>query len=169
MKQFVLFISYILIIPLHAYGSTKNSDMIGLWFTQPSPKGSVDVVEIFEENGMFYGYGFSHKNPKDNVVVYDTNNPNPTLRKQQLTGLIIIYDVVPIKGKNISKGYIYDPKSGQTYHLQIKVKNQNTLILKPTVDALGIIGPTITWIRVDEPTLYSPLPKNKLHRPYIIK
>lgn len=150
-----------------AYGATKQSEAVGLWYTAPSKNGNVDVVEIFEHNGKLYGYGLSNKDPSKNTVRYDVRNPNPVLRHQQLTGLIIIYDVEPTEKKNIRKGYIYDPDNGKTYYLYLTIKNANTLILKPTLDERGVIGPRIEWTRVNDPHMYTPLRRSELHTPYV--
>lgn len=166
MRILVIFIMCISVCSSLAYGNTHQQRAVGLWYTHPTSRGTVDVVEIFEENGKLYGYGFSSKNPEDNIIAYDVHNPNPHLRNQQLTGLIFIYDVAPVQGKEISKGYIYDPENGSTYHLQIRMKDNNTLILRPTLDSRGVLGPNIEWKRVDTPEKYTPLPHYQLHKPY---
>ena len=167
MKRIVMLIVFMSTVTSVVYATTSHThDAVGLWFTHPSSKGVVDVVEIFEEDGKLYGYGFSHKDPTQNTVVHDVHNPHQDLRHQELTGLIFIYDVAPVEGKKVSKGYIYDPENGQTYYLQIKMKNKDTLVLKPTVDARGVLGPNIKWTRVEEPHIYTPLSRDKLHKPY---
>lgn len=166
MKYLVPIGCYLLICFSSLYAQTDSLSITGLWYTEPDKKGDINVVEIFSENGIYYGYGLSHKNPEENEIIYDIYNPNIELRNQELTGLIILFNIKANETKTAYKGYIYDPENGHTYYIQIKPTDEKTLLLKPTLDALGVIGPKIYWRRVEIDNIYTPLPKHILRKPY---
>jgi uncharacterized protein (DUF2147 family) len=107
-------------------GSPQSPDAftpIGRWKTVDDVTGKINsVVDIWEENGKFYGKIESLINP-------DPSDPDPRcircsgdLKDRRLVGLRIIWDLTK-DGGQWTGGEILDPDSGKIYRCSITVKD----------------------------------------------
>lgn len=142
----------------------NESGITGIWYMHKNKKGAIGVAEIYEENGKYYAYGFDYKTKGKDTMIVDSNNPNPELKEKPLRGLLVVFDVKK-EGNEGSGGYIYNPENGKTYYVKLWLKDPNTLALRATLDASGILGKTLEWKRVEENHTYKPLSRSEIHSP----
>ena len=152
MKKFILILS--LLMGTLAFG--KESDILGKWITEKADNGNQIIVQFHEENNKFYGiidnltipvYGTNEKYSGKKKM--DLKNPNPSLRSKTLVGSKFVYNFTYNRDKNkLEDGSIYNPENGKTYHCSITFKNINTIIVKGSLDSLGLIGKKQIWKRV---------------------
>lgn len=120
-------------------------DLTGKWTSYK--KGTAkSVVEIYEENGKYYGKILKLINPPD-------GNMNPmcvkckgNLKNKPVVGLVIIKDMVK-NGHIFSRGTILNPENGKVYSLQLSflANDPNTLVVKGSV---GPFSETQYWKRI---------------------
>ena len=121
-------------------------DITGLWYGQEDSAGRVPVVEIYEENGLFYAYSFGYK--EGDAGLNDDNNPDPQMRGLPLKGLVYLFDLAFSKD-SWKGGKIYNPESGKIYYAKASLSDDNNrLNIKATIDGAGLFGKTLTWTRV---------------------
>ena len=77
----------------------------------------------------------------------DKENPNPSLRKNPINGLIIMKNLKYVKEGEWSNGEIYDARSGKTYSLEVYMKDPNKLDLRGYL-GFTLFGKTTSWTRV---------------------
>ena len=76
---------------------------------------------------------------------FDTNNPDEAKRKQPLCGLMIGHGFHLLDQNHADGGYLYDPKSGKTYHGSM-ARNGDRLELRGYV-GIKLSGRTEVWSR----------------------
>ncbi|SFB82391.1 hypothetical protein SAMN02745150_00964 [Brevinema andersonii] len=97
MKKILVF-SFLTILTstIDSWSQVKAEDILGSW-VMPSDKESghnLDtVVEIFEHNGKFYGYGYAYLDGSVNNQK-DAQNPDPALRDRNISDVIFLYELV---------------------------------------------------------------------------
>ena len=103
MKKFLLII-FILssICIIHSQTKSNSYDILGSWLVE---KGD-SIIEIYKENGIFYGKITWLKNPYNDSGEYnlDENNPDPKLQDRPILGLILIF------GFEFKDGYWQKPR-----------------------------------------------------------
>jgi uncharacterized protein (DUF2147 family) len=143
MKKIFLFIILIFLSHL-VFAAFNPDDIIGVW-KDGKGKGH---VQIFKQNGKYYGKVIWLSNPKDEngKPKVDKNNPNASQRNKPLLGLTMLknfkYDEDEWSG-----GQIYNPSDGKEYKAYMKLKDQNTLSVRGYV-GISLLGKTDTWTRV---------------------
>lgn len=84
--------------------------------------------------------------PSERTV--DDRNPDPSLRKRRLDGLVIMSGF-EYEGDGVWKnGQIYDPNSGKTYRCTLTQIDENTLKIRGFV-GVSLFGRSETWTRDD--------------------
>ena len=143
MKKLFLFTVLILTTSL-VFAGVNPDDILGVW---QAGKGK-GHIQIFKENGKYYGKLIWITNPKDvnGKPKLDKNNPNAALRNKPLLGLTMLKDFKYDDGE-WSGGQIYNPSDGKEYKAYIKLKDLNTLDLRGYV-GISLFGKTDTWVRV---------------------
>ncbi len=64
----------------------------------------------------------------------------------KVMGLQILNDFI-FEDDEWVDGTIYDPESGKTYYCTISLENQNKIKVRGSLDPMGWLGRTETWIR----------------------
>lgn len=140
--------------------SAQDGDAIlGLWATDPEGGGGEAHVEVYKENGKYYGKiiwlaqpVYPPDDPKGTPgePKTDLNNPDPDLQTNPVVGLLITKDFV-YKGKGQwHKGTIYDPDNGKTYKCKIKYgDNENVLKVRGFI-GVSLLGRNTYWTRVED-------------------
>lgn len=167
MKKKILWILSLLIFSSVLFAQTpKANDIVGLWYSEKDADGLIPVVEIFEENGKYYGYFFDYKGGYNGPDKKDVKNPNKELRDLPVKGLVYLmglsFDQNEWKG-----GKIYNPYDGKTYNGKLSLeKNGQELLVRGSLDKAGILGKTMRWTRVpdSEKSKYTPLKRSQLRR-----
>lgn len=152
MKNFILLLS--LLMGTLAFG--KEGDILGKWITEKADNGNQIIVQFHQENNKFYGiidaltipvYGKNEKFAGEKKM--DLANPDPKLQNRTLVGSKFVYNFTYDKDDNkFVDGSIYNPENGKTYHCSITFKDKNTIIVKGSLDKMGLIGKKQIWKRV---------------------
>lgn len=124
---------------------SQSDAILGVWLEEEKQS----KIEIYKKGNSFFGKIIWLKEPLDEngKVKLDKENPNPSLRKNPINGLIILKDLEYIKKGEWSNGEIYDARSGKTYSLEVYMTNQNKLDLRGYL-GFTLFGKTTTWTRV---------------------
>lgn len=167
MKKKILFILFALTfwaLLLNAQ-NVKANDVVGLWYAEKDSLGRIPVVEIYEENGRYYGYSFAYKEPYNGPESLDEKNPDPKLKKLPLKGLVYIMGLVFDK-KEWNGGKIYNPYDGKTYNSKMYIDKDGKLVLRGSIDKAGLLGKSMKWTRVpdSEKSKFTPLKRSELRK-----
>jgi uncharacterized protein (DUF2147 family) len=141
-KFFSIFLLFLLpVSAVFAQQINKNS-IIGQWKTDDSRA----IIEIFENNGIYYGKIVWLKNTTDNKgnSRKDSKNPDKQKRITSILGATILNNFV-FQNNAFINGKIYDPDSGSSYNCKLWLDDNNTLKVR---DYCGIFYKTFAWTRV---------------------
>jgi uncharacterized protein (DUF2147 family) len=107
------------------------------------------AVEIFNCGGVICGRLLWLQAPHDaeGQPKRDNKNPDPALRQRQLCGLTIMWDLHSAGPNQWDGGWLYYPKSGQTYNVKAELTSSGTLIAR-FYQGSSIVGETKTLTRV---------------------
>lgn len=119
-----------------------QNQIIGKWKTDDNRA----IIEIFKENGKYYGKLVWLQNGIDKFGKPRTDIANPKSEKQStlLMGLTIMKNFVFL-GNEFINGTIYDPDSGSKYNCKLWLEDNNTLKVR---DYCGVFYKTFTWTKV---------------------
>jgi uncharacterized protein (DUF2147 family) len=134
----LLFISILL-------GCAAGAQQLGITGQWNTPAGSVVRVDHCGQQICMWIVVVSKTAPS----TVDIYNPDPAKRKRSICGLQIGSGFVLRAPDEARDGTLYDPKTGKTYHGQIKL-NGNRLDLRGYV-GIPLFGETQTWIRPSAP------------------
>lgn len=119
--------------------------IVGKWKTIDDKDGSTkSIVHIFKStNGKYYGKVEKlFKNPDKKCVECEGSNKN-----KPILGLIIINGMLEKQG-SLTGGTILDPTNGKVYRCNISYDvKTDKLSVRGSLDKMGIMGRTQTWIR----------------------
>lgn len=122
--------------------SADPLDVTGVWFTQ-NRDSQVEIRRTGDaglEGAIIWYVGH------DEEAVFDTRNPDPGKRDQEILGLEILRGFEPGDDR-WRQGEIYDPTSGKSYRSAVYRKDEDTLAVQGCV---GFICVTQEWERVPE-------------------
>ena len=167
MKKKILCIVSLLICSSILFAQApKANDIVGLWYSEKDADGLIPVVEIFEEDGKYYGYFFDYQGGYNGPEKKDEKNPNKELRDLSLKGLVYLMGLSFAKD-DWRGGKIYNPYDGKTYNGKLSLeKNGQELLVRGSLDKAGLLGKTMRWTRVpdSEKSLYTPMQRSQLRR-----
>lgn len=133
--------------------------ILGLWATDPEGGGGEAHVEVYKENGRYFGKiiwlaepTYPPDDPKGTPgeEKIDLNNPDPDLQGEPVVGLLITKDFV-YKGKGQwHKGTIYDPDNGKTYKCKIKYGDDENVLKVRGFIGVSLFGRNTYWTRVED-------------------
>ena len=117
---------------------------VGVWKTVDDNTGEEkSYVEIFENNGKFYGkVSKLLLRPADTVCEACPGDK----KNKPVLGLEIIWDLKPYKDY-WSYGQIMDPENGKTYKCSIWLEGNDTLKVRGYI-GVSALGRTQTWHKV---------------------
>lgn len=133
---FFLFMTFAAFGVEQAAAQSVADNVLGRYW---SPKKD-GIIEIYKQNGKYYGKIIWGNDPKK-----DVNNPDPNLRNRDVVGMTFITDLIFEDGL-YTNGEIYDPQSGKKYDCEMWLVNGNLKIR----GYLGIrlLGQTETFEKV---------------------
>ena len=107
------------------------------------------AVELFNCNGLTCGRLRWLQAPHDpqGQLKRDNKNPDPALRQRELCGLTIIWGLHPAGPNQWDAGWVYNPKSGQTYNVKAELTSSDALVAH-FFQGTSIVGETKTLTRV---------------------
>ena len=144
----------------------SSDDVVGLWYSEKDSEGLIPVVEIYKENGKYYGYFFDYKGGYNGPEKKDVKNPNKELRDLPLKGLVYLMGLSFEDGE-WKGGKIYNPYGGKTYNGKMSLsEDKKTLTVRGSLDKAGILGKSMKWTKVpdSEKSLYKPLNRSDLRK-----
>ena len=134
----------IILIPvLFFFISSFSQDIIGKWKTVDANNKELSIVEIYEENNLYYGKIIKVFNDEGKTIC---DYCKGQFKDKDMIGLIILKDLK--KEKDIYEdGKITDPEIDKTYSCYVKLENPNKLKLRGFI-GFSLIGRTEYWYRV---------------------
>lgn len=124
--------------------SSYAQSIVGKWKTIDDTTGKEkSVVEIYENNGKYFGKIVQLINPKKANPTCD-NCPGEEKGKP-IEGMIIIKNIKK-DGDSFSGGTILDPQSGKQYKCTIKTNGADKLDVRGYV-GISLVGRTQTWLK----------------------
>ncbi len=116
----------------------------GLWIDHTG-KGAVEIAPC---GAKLCGHIFWLKepvNPKGQPLV-DIHNPDASKRKRPICGLPVLGALQRQAGGAWDAGWVYDPKEGKSYDLEIKAEGRDHLAVTGYMGT-KFFGKTMTWTR----------------------
>lgn len=89
------------------------------------------------------------ENPRqpDGTLKLDVENPDENLRKRPLCGLPLIGGLSPASDQKLKDGWIYNPRSGDTYGAEAELVSAGKLKLRGYL-GISLLGSSQVWTRV---------------------
>lgn len=142
MKPLIFLTAFVTLLSINVYAGAD--DILGIW-RNPSGLGH---VEIFKENGKYYGrlIWLKKANDTDGKPFLDKHNPNKEHCNQPLLGMIMLRDFLFEDGQ-WNGGKVYNPDDGKEYRSFIKLKDDKTLSIRGFI-GFSWIGKTLNFQRV---------------------
>jgi uncharacterized protein (DUF2147 family) len=121
-----------------------QTELAGIWYDDTGN----GAIEIQPCGDRLCGRIVWLKNPTDKAgqPVTDKLNPEPAQRQRPVCGIQVIGDLKPQRNGAWDEGWIYDPKEGKSYDVQL------TLRARDRLQVMGYIGTkflseTFIWTR----------------------
>lgn len=124
-----------------ASNAANKNDIVGVWVDQAGD----GLIEILAQDGKYIGKIASRTRPTG-PLRKDIHNPDPVLRTRTLLGLAIMGGLTYQGHDKWTRGWIYDPDNGKTYHCEISLDNINKLAIRGFI-GYSLFGETQTWTR----------------------
>jgi uncharacterized protein (DUF2147 family) len=129
-----------------ARSAARNSYVAGLWMTDDGD----GAVEIRPCGNELCGYIHAMlRLPHPERPALDDRNTNAALRRRPLCGLQVIGGLHAVASGQWGGGWIYDPKAGKTYGLELTLQDRQ-LSVHGTLQGT-FLGRTVTWSRPTAP------------------
>lgn len=120
----------------------------GYWLTENGKA----IVEFSECDGAnLCGHIVWTENPRDasGKLKLDVENPDPKLRSQPVCGIRLIGAMRPISATRFGDGWVYNPRSGDTYSAEVQVLSVDQLKMRGYL-GISLLGSSQTWTRVKD-------------------
>lgn len=85
----------------------------------------------------------------DGKLRRDEKNPDETLRERALCGLPLVGDLAQSTDRKLEDGWIYNPRSGDTYGAEAELVSAEKLKLRGYL-GISLLGSSQVWTRVDD-------------------
>jgi len=126
---------------------TRPSDaIIGEWWTE-GRQGRIRFERY--KDGTFRGittWRKSKKHTEDDPAI-DVHNPDPKKRRRSTVGIVLIWSLKYDGDGEYIDGYVYNPRDGNVYGMDIEVIDHNTLEIRGYL-GIALFGQTQTWKRM---------------------
>ena len=142
MKKKILYSLFLVVVGLF---SSHAQSVVGKWKTVDDETGKAkSVVEIYQDNGMFYGkiIEIVDKNKQDKVC----DGCEGVNKGKKIKGMLIL-ESLKKEGSNWEGGTILDPNSGKVYKCILSIENPDKLKVRGYV-GISLLGRTQYWHRV---------------------
>lgn len=124
-----------------------TNDINGVWLISDKDAH----VKIFPSYGKYYGEVVWMKFPIDTTTgkpTLDKYNKDPKLRSRPIMNMLVLQNLeFDEDDQEWSGGTIYNPKSGNTYDVSIKMKDRNTFVARFYM-TIRSLGQDFVWERV---------------------
>ncbi len=125
----------------------------GMWQTYKGgkPGGAPDgKVQIYEENGVWYGKIAGSSNPDDKDNVSYCTNCSGEFKDKPVQGLRFMWGFTR-DGNKYTGGNILDPNTGSTYNSSMTLVDNGQVLKMRGYMGISLFGQTETWTRIKEP------------------
>jgi len=129
----------------------EHDAILGKWTTA----NAKSTVEIYECGSKVCGKIIALKVPKypadddkgmAGQTKIDRENPDPTLQKKPLIGLLVLKNFDRVEKDLWRNGTIYDPENGKTYKCKLTLESPKNLKVRGYI-GFSFIGRTTEWTR----------------------
>ena len=117
-----------------------GDEILGEWWTENN-EGRIRITR--DKEG--YYRGTTSCCARDGKPTLDVNNPKPELRNRSTLGIVIIWKLKYEDGEYVD-GYVYNPRDGKTYRMEMKVIDSDTLKIRGYM-GISLLGQTQVWKR----------------------
>lgn len=120
----------------------------GYWLTENGKA----IVEFSQCDGAkLCGHIVWTANPRDDAgkLKLDDQNPDPALRSQPVCGIRLIGGMTPVSATEFEDGWVYNPRSGDTYSAEVRVLSADQLKMRGYL-GISLLGSSQTWSRVQD-------------------
>lgn len=117
---------------------------IGLWYDD-SGRGAVEIARCADR---LCGYIVWLRSPLNAAgqPLRDIYNPEPGQQRRPICGIQVLGDLQVQPDGAWDNGWVYDPKVGQSYNVEIRLVDPKTLSVHGYA-GLKLLGKTMTWTR----------------------
>jgi len=123
-----------------------GDEILGEWWTE---KNEGRILMKRASDGTFLGKTTCcvPEKPSNDHPTHDINNPNPKQRSRSNVGIIIIWKLKYEGNGEYADGYVYNPRDGKTYRIDMEVVDRNTVEIRGYL-GIALLGQNQTWKRV---------------------
>lgn len=143
-----------LVVGMAAVSATGHArPELGLWHDE-SGDGAIELYVCVDDPNRVCGRIVWLKEPMsdiDGMPKRDRNNPKTDLQERPICGLPVIGNLGLMKDGTFDGGWIYDPKTGKSYSVALKLEDPNQLVVTGYL-GVKMMGKSFTWRRA-EPSL----------------
>lgn len=100
---------------------------IGLWFDDTG-RGAVQIEPCGDRLCGHIAWLEKETNA-DGKPLRDKHNPEADMRNRLICGIQVLGNLAPMSDGSWGAGWVYDPKVGKSYDVEIKLADPNTLIV----------------------------------------
>ena len=124
--------------------SQQKDQIVGKWLNATGEAH----IQIYATSGKYFGKIAWMKTPNDpnGKPRWDKNNPDNSLMKNPILGLVILKNFV-FDDDIWQGGSIYDPKTGKTYSCKITLQGSDKLNVRGFV-GFSMLGRNEIWTRI---------------------
>lgn len=128
-----------------AAANKADQRILGEWWTE-GREGRIKFIQA--RDGTFRGITTCcrPKVPSSENPVKDMHNPNPALRERATIGIVIIWKLNYESDGEYNGGYLYNPRDGNTYRINIKIIDGDTIKIRGYI-AIPLLGQSQIWKR----------------------
>lgn len=124
-----------------------GNDISGVWINSDADAH----IKMYHSYGKYYGQVVWMKDPLDSITgkpQLDKLNKDPKLRSRAVMNLLVVQNLsFDAKDQEWSGGTIYNPKSGTSYDMSVKMIDKQKLEVLFYVK-LRSVGKTVYWTRI---------------------
>jgi uncharacterized protein (DUF2147 family) len=124
----------------------QGDELLGEWWTQGN-EGRIRITR--DRDGTFRGTTTCcvPAKPTQDHPAQDIHNPNPERRPRSTVGIVIIWKLKYEGDGEYVDGYVYNPRDGKTYRIDMQVVDRNTVKIRGYL-AIPLLGQSQIWKRV---------------------
>jgi uncharacterized protein (DUF2147 family) len=117
---------------------------VGIWYDDTG-EGAVEIAACGER---LCGHIVWLKTPTDNTgrPLTDGLNPEPAQRVRPICGLQVIGNLEPLRSGAWDAGWIYDPKEGASYNVELMLRSADRLEVTGYIGT-KLLSETFIWTR----------------------
>jgi uncharacterized protein (DUF2147 family) len=122
-----------------------GGDVSGFWLTEERDA----VVELNPCGARLCAHLYALHDLNVPANATDQRNERPELRNRPICNLQIMGELQRQPDNSWGNGWVYDPKVGKRYSVELRLKDSNTLLVHGYV-GFKLAGKTATWTRTSE-------------------